>query len=255
MSSAQSQFRTALFDPDIAVPRGLLDGLDRPAGKRFDVYRNNVVMSLKEALSQSFPVIEKLLGVQNFSSLAGLYVREHPPADPRMMLYGAEFPAFLEGFKPLAHLSYLGDVARLELAQRSSYHARDAAPIDPAVFSTLPPEMLARAQVHFVPAVHTLRSPWPILDIWHFNMTDGAPKPAARAQDVLIARQEFDPSLHALPAGGADLIEALRAGILLGDALENIEQIHPDFDFPSLLGLLLQTGAIGAVTPLNDQKD
>lgn len=249
MMTSQSDFRAALFDPELAVPTSLLDGEARPAGKRFDVYRNNVVMSLKEALSESFPVIEKLLGVQNFSSLAGLYVRAHPPQDPRMMLFGQAFPAFLEGFAPLQHLGYLGDVARLELAQRHSYHASDASPVDPALFGSLPPEQLASATLRFAPAVHLIRSPWPILDIWHFNMTPDAPKPSAIAQDVLITRIEFDPAMHALPPGAGDLIEALQAGAPLGAALETLQTRHPDFDFPSLLGLLLQTGAITALTP------
>lgn len=249
MIATQTEFRTAIFDPECAVPANLIDGLDRSAGKRFDVYRNNVVMSLKEALSESFPVIAKLLGSRNFASLAGLFLRAHPPADPRMMLYGEEFPAFLEGFKPLSHLPYLADVARLELAQRYSYHAADVAPIDPAIFGQIAPETLADMQVTFAPTMRVLRSPWPVLEIWHFNMTQGAPQPSSGAQDILITRPEFDPQMHVLPMGGADLINDLAKGTALGAALETVETECPSFDFPALLGLLLQNSALTALTP------
>ena len=249
MITTQAEFRTAIFDPKLAIPASLTDGLEQPAGRRFNVYRNKVIVSLKDALSESFPVISKLIGPQNFANLAGLYVRSHPPSDPRMMLYGAEFPAFLETFQPLQLVGYLADVARLELTQRYAYHAADATPINPAIFGDLAPEALASATVQFAPAMHIIRSSWPVLDIWHFNMTEGAPQPSASAQDVLIARAEFDPVMLAMPAGSAELIALLQNHAKLGEALETIEQSHPDFDFSALLGLLLQTGALVALTP------
>ena len=249
MITTQTDFRAAIFDPQMAVPASLTDGSEQPAGKRFNVYRNNVIVSLKEALSESFPVVTKLIGPQNFANLAGLYVRAHPPCDPRMMLYGAEFPAFLETFQPLQHVGYLADVARLELAQRLAYHAADATPIDPAIFGELPPEALARATVLFAPAMQIVQSSWPVLDIWQFNMTKDAPQPSAAAQNVLIGRPEFDPQMRAMPEGSAELITLLQNRTKLGDALETIEQSHPDFDFSALLGVLLQTGALVALTP------
>lgn len=249
MITTQSDFRAAIFDPEIAIPASLTDGLQQPAGKRFNVYRNNVIVSLKDALSDSFPVIAKLIGAQNFANLAGLYVRAHPPSDPRMMLYGAQFPTFLERFEPLQHVGYLADVARLELAQRHAYHAADATPIDPAIFGALAPEVLASATVAFAPAMHIVQSSWPVLDIWHFNMTPGAPQPSAAAQDVLVARPEFDPVMLAMPAGGAEVIALLQNGTKLGDALDAVEHSHADFDFSALLGQLLQTGALVALTP------
>ncbi|MGB7317833.1 MAG: DNA-binding domain-containing protein [Planktotalea sp.] len=249
MKTTQRDFRAAIFDPDRTIPESLTDGQERPAGKRFNVYRNNVVMGLKEALSESFPVIGKLLGAQNFASLAGLYLRAHPPSDPRMMLYGTDFPAFLESFAPLSHLAYLPDVARLELARRHSYHAADANPIDPTLFTELAPEKLASALVRFAPSVRVIRSPWPVLDIWHYNMSEGAPQPQANGQDVLVTRPEFDPRMDALPKGGALLVETLAKGTRLGPALDLIEAKHPAFDFPTLLALLIQTGAIAALTP------
>lgn len=251
MKTTQSEFRAALFDPEQNVPHSLVDADTRPAGKRFDVYRNNVILSLIDALRSSFPVIQKMLGTETFTNLAGLYVRAHPPSDPRMMLFGTSFPEFLERFEPLQHLGYLADVARLELAQRHSYHAADAPPIDPSVFAELAPEALASAVITFAPPVRLVRAPWPILDIWHFNMTEGAPQPSAHAQDVLITRLEFDPQMHALPEGGGDLIAALMSGAALGDALDKVQLDHPEFDFSALLGLLLQTGALSALIPQN----
>lgn len=246
--ATQTDFRTALFDPETAHPVTLTNGADAPAGKRFDVYRNNVAVSLKEAMSAAFPAIEKLLGPENFSAISGFFLRLHPPQDPRLALWGSEFAAFLEGFEPLQHLGYLPDVARLEMARRTSYHSADAAPIAPDIFAATPPEQLANAQLGFAPALRVLRSPWPLLDIWHFNMTPGAPQPSSGAQDILITRQEFDPDLHLLAPGGADFIAACQNGTALDAALDAVQTDHPDFDFPALLTVLLQNSALTSLT-------
>ena len=79
-------------------------------------------------------------------------------------------------------------------------------------------------------------------------MTEGAPQPNGDAQDVLITRREFDPAMHVLSTGSADLISLLQTGAPLGEALEIVEQATPDFDFSALLGLLLQTAALVSLT-------
>ena len=52
--SDQSAFAAALMDPTQPAPEGLRDPFGGPAGKRFDVYRNNVAVSLTEALETGF---------------------------------------------------------------------------------------------------------------------------------------------------------------------------------------------------------
>lgn len=248
MSVSQSEFRAALLDPATPVPEGLLDDQARPAGRRFSVYRNNVAVSLTEAMHQAFPVITKLLGPQNMDGLAGIYLRQHPPTSPLMMFYGESFPEFLAGTEQLAHLGYLPDVARLELALRRSYHAADSQPIAPDALAALSPEDLMRARLGFAPAMRLIRSDWPIHAIWRFNTEDGAPKPQPGAQDVLITRPEFDPSPHLLPPGGFDWITAMQAGRTIGQAFAATTARTPAFDLAATLALLLQGSAITSVT-------
>lgn len=247
MSVTQSAFIAATLDPASKVPAGLSDGGGRPAGRRFGVYRNNVAVSLTEAMHQAFPVIARLLGKANMDGLSGMFLRAHPPDDPLMMHYGAAFPEFLAGLPQLAHLGYLPDVARLELALRRSYHAADAAPVAPEALAALAPERLAAARLRLAPAVELLRSAWPVHDIWRFNTEDGAPKPRATAQDVLITRPEFDPVPQLLPDGGAAFVAALIDGRDVGRALAAAEAETPGYDPAATLVLLLQGGAIAGL--------
>ncbi|WP_293573457.1 DNA-binding domain-containing protein [Phaeobacter sp.] len=244
MSVSQSQFTRAMMDAGQAVPDGLLDGTGAPAGRRFSVYRNNIAVSLTEAMHSGFPLIAKLLGAQNMDGLAGVFLRAHPPTSPLMMHYGEEFPAFLASLDQLKHLGYLADAARLDLAQRRAYHAADATAVDPAHLGSLAPEQLMATSLQLAPALQVLRSPWPLFDIWRFNTQPDAPKPRHEAQDVLITRPEFDPVIQHLPAGGADWIDAIRDGHTLESALAQVHETHPEFDLSHTLALLLQGGAI-----------
>lgn len=251
MTPDQTIFRAALLDGAHPVPEGLSDGQNRPAGRRFSVYRNNIVVSLTEALNAGFPVITKLLGQQNFDGIAGFYLRSHPPKSPLMMHYGQDFPDFLSGFKPLQHLGYLPDVARLELALRRSYHAADSIAVDPQSLQEMAPDDLIQAVFTLAPALHLVRSEWPIFDLWRYNSRPGAPKPRAVAQDVVITRAEFDPEPHPLSAGGAGWINALMQRHSFGAAHDAAIRANPDFDLAPTLGLLISGNAI---TEIN-QKD
>ncbi|MGP6088018.1 HvfC/BufC family peptide modification chaperone [Antarctobacter jejuensis] len=244
-TETETGFRAALLTPDRDVPVGLTDGAGRPAGRRFDVYRNNVAVALREALESGFPAVAKLIGPENFSRAAGMFLRATPPVSPLMMHYGAGFPEFLEGIEPLQGIGYLGDVARLELALRRSYHAADAPALDGARLAGLSEEALTGARFTLAPATQVLRSGWPVLSIYRYTLTPGSPKPDARAEDVLICRPGFDPAPHLLPAGGADFLQALSRGARFAKALE---AAGPDFDLSATLTLLLAQGALSDLT-------
>ncbi len=243
MIVSQTDFVSALLGPEADVPEGLVDPSGVTTTKRFNVYRNNVAVSLTEALETAFPAIAKLIGEENFKRVAGVFLRQHPPTSPLMMFYGAEMPAFLENFPPLQHLGYLPDVARFEQAMRHAYHAADAAPIDAARLQDLSPDQLMAAKMEIAPAVQVVVSDWPVYSVWAYNMIEGSPKPEARKEAVLITRPEFDPTGQVISPGGASMIKALQAGQPLGQALEAAAS-DPDFDFTTTLGQLLSGAAI-----------
>jgi hypothetical protein len=242
---SQTEFRAALLDPERPVPAGLTDPQGRPAGRRFDVYRNNVTVSLTEALRQAFPVIRKLVGDEFFTAMARDHVRAHPPVSPLMMHYGRDMPAFLENFPPAQHLGYLPDIARLELALRESYHAADATPVTTEALQALSPDALLASRLILAPSLRLIRSRWPIHAIWSANMRGTEAPKAAVAEDVLIARPDYDPEPHRLPDGSAAFITALMSGATVADALD----AGAAFDLTAVLGLLLATRAITAINP------
>lgn len=248
MISDQTDFTNAVLRPDLTPPANLVDPEGRPAGKRFDVYRNNVVYSLCEALVTAFPVLHKLLGEQFFSAMAGIFVRQHPPSSPVLMLYGDQMPAFLEGFAPAQKYPYLADVARLELAMRHSYHAADATPVDAQVFANMPVDQLMGSHLTLAPSLALLRSRYPVYSIWAANMQGQAMPDAPKGEALIITRAEFDPAPHLLPAGGASFIMALQAGDSFGQALEKATAAVAEFDLESTFGLLIAGNAICDIT-------
>lgn len=224
--------------PGAEAPNGLSDGHGKSAGKRFDVYRNNVAVSLTEALVTAFPTVHSIVGDQFFRAMAGVYFRQHPPTSPLMMYYGEDMPEFLAAFQPAQRLPYLPDAARIDLALRRAYHAADAERMPPEAMKIAPDQILA-ARFEFSAAVHVLQSDFPIHGIW--NLARGGPKPLSEAQDVLISRPEFDPVVDLLPTNAATFLCALMNGAPIGDALE-ASGLDPATGLGPTLTLALERG-------------
>jgi hypothetical protein len=240
--TGQQSFAAALLDPDRPAPAGLCAAGEMKADGRFDVYRNNVVTGLIDALAAGFPVTSALVGEDFFRAMAGAFVRRHPPDAPILTRYGAGFPAFLERFAPVAHLPYLPDTARLERALCESYHAADSIPIDPQELAEIPADDLASLRLRLAPALRLLRSDWPVHAIWAAH--HGGPPPEPGGQELLVARPGFDPVAHLLPAGSVAVVAALQAGESLGQALSRAPEEFHQSNIEELLGLLLGTASI-----------
>ncbi len=236
----QSTFAAALLNPYAPLPADVVDPQGRPAPKRFSVYRNNVASGLTRAMEASFPVIRKLVGPEFFAAMATEFALAHPPKSQLLMQYGDDFAGFLAGFPPVAHLGYLPDMARLEQAIRTSYHAADADPVPAGALAALPEATLLMSRLILAPSLQLVPSRWPIYAIWRANMEDG-PMPVAVGQDVVVLRPAFDPRPQVLPPGGARFLQAVLAGATFADALATADT---SLDLTAVLALLLTGQAI-----------
>ncbi|HKM16205.1 MAG TPA: DNA-binding domain-containing protein [Marinospirillum sp.] len=72
-------FYNALLNTDSVLPKGLVSWNKTNCERRFAVYRNNVVVSLIDALAVNFPVVQHLVGEVFFGLwLGSLSASFHP---------------------------------------------------------------------------------------------------------------------------------------------------------------------------------
>src|SRR3569832_2072632 len=120
IASSYAAFASALLDPERAIP-AVVGPHGKTARKCYDVYRNNVTVSLIDSLAAIYPAIQRLTGVDFFRAMARFHVRATPPTSPLLFEYGREFPAFIEAYEYAQTLPWLADVARIERAWLDAY--------------------------------------------------------------------------------------------------------------------------------------
>ncbi|MBO6901352.1 MAG: putative DNA-binding domain-containing protein [Rhizobiaceae bacterium] len=242
-------FRAAILDPTAETPAGLTSAFGGMPRKRFDVYRNNVTVSLTTALADIFPAVSRIVGEERFADLARLFVRAHPPESPLLFRYGENFAAFIEAFAPAATMPYLADVARLEHAWLTAYHAADAAPLAPEMLSAIPPEELPHAKFETHPATVLIRSQYAAVSIFNANREERERQRinAGIPENGLVTRPELAVRLTAVTGGDATFLHALMSGNTLAEAAEAAVVADTAFDLSAAIGLVLTSGAFVAV--------
>jgi hypothetical protein len=247
--AGQKQFSQALRHADHATPDGVVGPDGAVSHKRFSVYRNNVAISLIEAMAANFPAIERLVGEAFFASLAKAYIFEHPPSIPMLFLYGDQFAEFLETFEPVKELPYLADVARVEFAWLQAYHAADEDIVDAPSLAAIPAENVGQAIFSAHPASWVFRSIWPAATIVSRNRegADCSDIDLSQGEDILITRPELDVQTRVLPQGGYGFLSSLIAGATLEQATVTATQNDENFDLSMQLSGILECGVFTTI--------
>jgi hypothetical protein len=248
-TSYAAAFSAALIDPDRETPLVVAGPNGKAAVKRYNVYRNNVTVSLIDALAAVFPAIQRITGVEFFRAMARFHIRETPPHSPLLFEYGRDFPAFIERYEYAQAMPWLADTARIERVWLDAYHAADAEPLPTAALASVPPERLGEITFTPHPATRIVRSHYAAVTIFAANRgTESVEKiNAAIPEDALITRPDLDVAVRRLPAGGASLLERLITGESLGAAAVTAQAMHPDFDLSLNLRGMIEAGAFTAV--------
>lgn len=254
VASAQAEFAAALLDPNRCCPDDLhtWNGSDPTA--RLAVYRNNVVGSLIDALADTFPVVQQLVGEEFFRAMAGVFVRQSPPRSKVLALYGQDFPQFVAQFEPAQSLPYLADVARLETARVQAYHAADAEPVSAEAVSLAlsmgtSGDRMGDLRLVCHPSVSTLASPYAVVTLWAAHQGDAEIEPVDvdRGECAIVVRERLDVLVLRAPDGAASFLAAVQQGQSLGDAAAAAATAASAFDLTATLSLLLGHGALTSI--------
>lgn len=143
LAEVQAAMAQALLSDPASLPSALFASGPVPAAAALGVHRNTVFGGLANALRLTFSTVDALVGEDFFDQAACAYAAFDPPRQARLDVYGDGFPDFLDAYGPASELTYLSDVARLDLAVDRVAAAQDLplgrlSPIDAAVALALP---------------------------------------------------------------------------------------------------------------------
>lgn len=242
--STQTAFAHALLNPELPCPSGLTTWNGSDPEIRFAVYRNNVMVSLIDALADTYPVVQTLVGEEFFRAMARVFAQTNPPRSAVMANYGRDFADFVAAFPPAASVPYLADVARLEMARVVAYHAVDVVSIHAQILQTAlaDPAQLLSLQLVLHPSVHVIESSFAIFSVWaaHQGAVSAISVDPDVAQTVLVYREGLDVNTMTLAAAAGTFVSTLLTGQTLADAAHAASGIDPEFDLTNALTLLLR---------------
>lgn len=250
--STQTAFAQALLDPELPCPSGLITCNGSDPSLRFAVYRNNVMVSLIDALADTYPVVQALVGEAFFRAMARVFAQANPPHSAVMAYYGRDFAAFIAAFPPAASVPYLADVARLEMARVLSFHAADVLPVPASALQAAlaNPQQLLSLRLVLHPSVYTVASAFSVGSIWAAHQAEphAAPVDPDLAQAVLVFRHGLVVDTLDMAPGIEAFVSALHTGQTLLEAACAASQVEPEFDLANALALLLRLQLITHLT-------
>lgn len=238
---------SAIRDPALPVPVGIMSAVNCATEKRFAVYRNNVAVSLREAMIDTYPVVRAIVGDEFFDAMAQVFVRATPPLTPVLLDYGAGFGDFISGFEPAHSVPYLADVARIEWAWTRAYHAVDIRPREISSLAGVDPSKSADVRLRLHPSLQLVASEWPVVSIWHMHQLGAETTPLPDVgQRALLIRPALEVEVRTIDERAFQFTSVLAGGATIGDAFAPFVD-DANFDLSAHIAELFEIGAIAGI--------
>lgn len=242
--SFTDRFAAGLTNPNCPTPGGVTGPRGKGAVKRYDVYRNNVTVSLIDALVAIYPAVQRITGTEFFRAMARFHVRATPPTSPLLFEYGRDFPNFIESYEYAQDMPWLADVARIERAWLDAYHAADAPALPATTLAEVSADRLGDIIFRVHPATRIARSAYPAVAIFAMNRADGpvTSLKSSTAEDALVTRADQEVDVRLLPPGNATFLTSLIDGATLAEAASNAFDETRSFDLSASIAGMIDAG-------------
>jgi hypothetical protein len=224
------------------------------ASRGLQAYQANGHALAERSLAAAYPVIQQMLGRDNFVALARDFWHRHPPALGDLAHWGDALPTFLSQSVALQEAPYLADVALVEWALHRAANAADAV-TDAASFARLGAEDPCGVTLTLSPGTALVSSFFPVasLVLSHRNSQPSLTQVAQRlregvAETALVWRQVLQPRVAQVASAEALLLSELLLGKNLAAALDIALAAETTdeqaFDFSDWLTQAVTTGLV-----------
>ncbi len=245
----QQTYSEAIYGADSKPLESLiLDSVEKVGSftkkARVDIYRNNVLGALKNALSDVYPVCEALVGIDYFNQLTTLHVQQHPSSRRNLDFYGEDFPLTLKELikdrDELQELAYLADVAQLEWLLHQSYFAPNRTQFDVERFGQLSAEQQMKVKFKLSDDIGLMSTPYPVYDIWHSHQQEGVSFKYKEQEHnyMLVQREQWQSHSQLIDGSLYDLLVAIDQGTELLELTPYLDKSPQD------IASLIQQGIV-----------
>jgi hypothetical protein len=237
------------------------NGLDPK--QRLQIYENNVILTLADALASNFPVIKRLVGQDFFNFIARKYIIDNLPQTPLLMKYGDSFPDYLTKITALSDYPYMQNIADLEINWRNSYHAREHSALTRDEFWKI---LLSKeydfqkneVSIEFIPSLNLVKSAYPIDQIWSNNQLDNDNNEEATLINeprflVIFKNDHFEMNMHKVAENFYNFLEELKGESTLLQAADRFLEVKSKegkVSGPELSDALLQLAELNIVSTI-----
>jgi hypothetical protein len=250
----QRDLQRHLLNDDSTIAHAVVDAPPLPVADRLEIYAHGYRVRLIDALDNTYPLLHRLLGDDDFMALGEAFVAAHPSVYRSIRWYGRELAEFLRRTTPHADQPILAELAQLEWTLAEVFDAADAEPASRAAFAAINPSAWSELRFEFHPSLRRLPLRWNSAAAWKaLNSEETPPHPECNEQTVpwLLWRQDLQNYFRSMTADEAVALDCALRGRSFGEICEALAEWLPEAEIPlraaGLLRLWADSGIIVAI--------
>jgi hypothetical protein len=236
----QTDFQNYLLQQNLSIAFDIVDTTTVPVMTRLNIYRDAYYLRLIEVLQQDYPVLQALLGEEQFEQACRNYIDQHPSQYKSVRWFGIKFSDFLQDD---AKAPYLVEAAKFEWLLTESFDAADASSVTVEIMQTIPfnqwPEM--RFKLH--PSFRTLMLDWNVVSIWK-SFKEGkkmiSPQRLKQPASWIIWRKNHDTQFCSMPASEMFMLHAMANGASFAEICEGLYEWIDEQQIATQTAILLK---------------
>ncbi|HJR69745.1 MAG TPA: DNA-binding domain-containing protein [Gammaproteobacteria bacterium] len=256
LADLQGSFARAMTTGEVdRFDVALVGGLE--PRNRIAIHVRHYGASLTAALCDKFPASAWLAGADLVRDAARTYARLHPPSQPCIAEYGADFPEFLAAYGRAPSVPYLESFAALEWAVGQASIAIERAPCSWPELASQGSERLLDSTLSLQPGLHYRHSRWRVDELMTTYLSGVEPESFVLAESsafVEVRGALGAVRLARLDAAAFAFRSALAEGRSIAAAAAAALDCDPGFDSGEALRSLAHAGLVTGVSTLSRES-